>query len=303
MNFKRVIRVLACLLVCVGILASFAGQTKALNAAGSIFDTNLIPQGPDAPMEEEAVIKTGCVASYVHRSASFGSMEIGCFKDGTKLTVLGTKGSFYKVDCFDMQGYIAKSQVRVTENGEYFVQCAEDSEETTYLPGYTMQQTLTLRHSVLEEAKKYIGVRYSSGGSTPRGFDCSGYTQYVFAQIGVSILRHETDQMANSIIIPKEEMQCGDLVIFSYTGENGGFASHIGIYVGNNQVIHASGSKGVTISDLDSPYYAKHYECSRRILLAQEAPAMSIPVTGIIQNTGASFWRESNDSESPFLTN
>lgn len=303
MIFKRVIRLLTCLLACVCVLSIFAEPGNALNAAGSIFDANVVPQGPNVPVEEEPLLKTGCKASFVYRSASFGSQEIGCFKDGTKLTVLGTKGSFYKIDCFDMVGYIAKKQVQVTENGEYFVQCAEDSEDTTYLPGYTMQQTLNLRHAVLEEAKKYIGIRYSSGGTTPRGFDCSGYTQYVFAQIGVGILRHERDQMANSIIIPKEEMQCGDLVIFSNTGDNGGFASHIGIYVGNNQVIHASSSKGITISDLDSYYYAKHYQCSRRILLAQEAPAISIPVTGIIQNAGNSYWRGDAESESPFLTN
>ena len=303
MILKRVIRIMACLLVCVGVLSCMTAPTEALNATGSIFDTNLIPSVPESSVNGEAVLQTGCVASKVYRSASFNSQEIGCFKEGTKLTVLGTKGSFYKVDCFDMVGYIPKAQVRVTENEEYFVQCAEDSEDTVYLPGYTMQQTLTLRHAVLEEAKKYIGIRYSSGGTTPRGFDCSGYTQYVFAQVGVSILRHERAQMEHSIIIPKEEMQCGDLVIFSNTGDNGGFASHIGIYVGNNQVIHASSSKGITISDLDSYYYAKHYQCSRRILLAQEAPAVSIPVSGIIQNAGNSFWRDGNESDSPFLTN
>ena len=303
MIFKRFIRALACLLVCVSVLSAMTAPTEALNATGSIFDTNLIPTVPEAPVEGDAVLKTGCMASKVYRSASFSSQQIGCFKEGTKLNIQGTKGSFYKVDCFDMVGYIPKTQVRVTENGEYFVQCAEDSEDTTYLPGYTMQQTLTLRHAVLDEAKKYIGVRYSSGGTTPRGFDCSGYTQYVFAQIGINILRHERAQMENSIIIPKEEMQCGDLVIFSNTGDNGGFASHVGIYIGNNQVIHASSSKGITISDLDSYYYAKHYQCSRRILLAQEAPAVSIPVSGIIQNVGNSFWRDGNESDSPFLTN
>ena len=303
MILKRVIRIMACLLVCVGVLSCMTAPTEALNATGSIFDTNLIPSVPESSVDGEAALKTGYVASKVYRSASFNSQEIGCFKEGTKLTVLGTKGSFYKVDCFDMVGYIPKAQVRVTENEEHFVQCAEDSEDTVYLPGYTMQQTLTLRHAVLEEAKKYIGIRYSSGGTTPKGFDCSGYTQYVFAQVGVSILRHERAQMEHSIIIPKEEMQCGDLVIFSNTGDNGGFASHIGIYVGNNQVIHASSSKGITISDLDSYYYAKHYQCSRRILLAQEAPAVSIPVSGIIQNAGNSFWRDGNESDSPFLTN
>ena len=292
MKNKQLFRYVAYLLACVTVLSVFV-QPAMAKSADDIANTGLI----------QVKIENSYTVSKVHRSSYYSSTEIGCFKNGTLLTVLDETREFYKVDCFDMVGYIAKSQVSVNENGEYYVNCVKGSDETKYLPYYNMQTALALRRDVLDVAKKYLGVPYVSGGTGRWGFDCSGYTQYVFAQVGVSILRHERAQMEHSIIIPKEEMQCGDLVIFSNTGDNGGFASHIGIYVGNNQVIHASSSKGITISDLDSYYYAKHYQCSRRILLAQEAPAVSIPVSGIIQNAGNSFWRDGNESDSPFLTN
>ena len=290
MNFKRFGRYIACLLVCAVALSVMTGPVSALTAAGSLFNTDLIPTGPGSSIENTEPAPDGLRASKVHRSARYSSTEIGCFKDGTKLNVLGSSGNFYKVDCYDMNGYIAKSQVSVNEAGEYYVNCIVDSSETKYLKTY-------LRSALLNVAKKYIGVPYVSGGTRPSGFDCSGYTQYVFDKVGISIDRTVINQLNDGIIVAKEDLQCGDLVIFSYTGSNGGFASHIGMYVGNNQVIHASSSRGITISDLNSSYYVNHYQCARRIVLEEEAPSVSIPVTGIIQSSGSSFWRDNSDSE------
>ena len=297
MNFKRFGRYIACLLVCAVALSVMTGPVSALTAAGSLFNTDLIPTGPGSSIENTEPAPDGLRASKVHRSARYSSTEIGCFKDGTKLNVLGSSGNFYKVDCYDMNGYIAKSQVSVTEAGEDSVNCIADSSETTYRKTYSMQQALDLRSALLNVAKKYIGVPYVSGGTRPSGFDCSGYTQYVFDKVGISIDRTVINQLNDGIIVAKEDLQCGDLVIFSYTGSNGGFASHIGMYVGNNQVIHASSSRGITISDLNSSYYVNHYQCARRIVLEEEAPSVSIPVTGIIQSSGSSFWRDNSDSE------
>ena len=159
-----------------------------------------------------------------------------------------------------------------------------------------MQTALNLRHNLLETAKEYIGVPYVSGGTSRWGFDCSGYTQYVFNQLDIALDRTVLTQLSDGIIVAKEDLQCGDLVIFSYTGDNGGFASHIGIYVGNDQVIHASSSRGVTISDLNSQYYAYHYQCARRIILEEEAFQLSIPATGVMQNASGSYWRSDSAS-------
>lgn len=286
MKSKRFFKILAALLVCVMTMSVFAQPVMA-KPADEILNTGSL----------QAKDTSNCyTASEVHRSPYYDSTVIGCFKNGTLLTVIEETIYFYKVDCYDMNGYIAKSQVSVNEDGEYYVNCQKDSAETKYLPYYSMQTALNLRHDILEVSKEYIGVPYVSGGTSRWGFDCSGYTQYVFNQLDIALERTVLNQLSDGIIVAKEDLQCGDLVIFSYTGDNGGFASHIGIYVGNDQVIHASSSRGVTISDLNSQYYTYHYQCARRIILEEEAFRLSIPATGVMQNASGSYWRSDSAS-------
>ncbi len=292
MKSKRLIKIVASLLVCVLMLSALAPSVVA-KPVNDILNTD--------SLLSKVEIENSYTVSKVHRSPYYDSTVIGCFKNGTLLTVLEETWAFYKVDCYDMVGYIAKSQVAVNENGEYYVNCDKGSQETKQLPFYGMQAALDLRNDLLKAAKNYIGVPYVSGGTSRWGFDCSGYVQYVFNEVGVRIDRTVLTQMEEGIIVAKEDLQCGDFVIFSYTGENGGFASHIGIYVGNDQVIHASSSRGVTISDLNSQYYTYHYQCARRVILEEEAFQLSIPVTGVMQNAASSYWREDTASDSIFV--
>ncbi len=292
MKSKRLLKSVAYLLISVLMLSVFAPSVAA-KPVNDILNTDSLLTNVE--------IENSYTASKIHRSPYYDSTVIGCFKNGTLLTVLEETWAFYKVDCYDMVGYIAKSQVAVNENGEYYVNCDKSSQETKYLPFYSMQAALELRNDLLKAAKNYIGVPYVSGGTSRWGFDCSGYTQYVFNELGLTIDRTVLTQMDEGIIVAKEDLQCGDFVIFSYTGDNGGFASHIGIYVGNDQVIHASSSRGVTISDLNSQYYAYHYQCARRVILEEEAFQLSIPVTGVMQNAASSYWREDTTSDSIFV--
>lgn len=108
--------------------------------------------------------------------------------------------------------------------------------------------------SLVAESKKYIGSPYVWGGTSPSGFDCSGYLNFVFAKVGVSLPRtvasiwRETTTVANP--------RAGDIVFFeTYTSG----PSHAGIYLGNNKFIHAGSSTGVTISDLTSSYWKNRY--------------------------------------------
>ena len=117
---------------------------------------------------------------------------------------------------------------------------------------------------VAEYAKKYVGYRYVRGGNTPSGFDCCGFTQYVFKQFGYSIYRVQSDQAKNGVAVNKADLQPGDLICFS-NSRGGTYIGHVGIYIGNGKFVHAANSRrGVIISNVDGDGF--YYVCARRIL-------------------------------------
>lgn len=111
-------------------------------------------------------------------------------------------------------------------------------------------------------AYKYIGVPYVYGGTTASGLDCSGFTQLVYKELGISIPRTTGDQYNKGTSVSKSNLQVGDLVFFNTTGK---VASHVGIYVGNNKFTHAGTSTGVTTSSLSESYWANRYTGAKRI--------------------------------------
>lgn len=114
---------------------------------------------------------------------------------------------------------------------------------------------------LVQEALRYQGVPYYFGGTTPNGFDCSGFTRYVYAQVGVTLPRMADSQYYD---LPEvSELQVGDLVFFE-TYEPG--PSHVGIYIGNRQFVNASSSRGVVVDSLDSGYWSARYIGARRAL-------------------------------------
>ncbi len=114
--------------------------------------------------------------------------------------------------------------------------------------------------AVIDEAKKYIGVPYQWGGSTPSGFDCSGLVNYVFGKVGISVPRTTATLWAGEKTVSAPNP--GDLVFFDINQT--GTPSHVGIYLGNNQFIHA-GSSGVTISDMTLSYWKTRYFGARTV--------------------------------------
>lgn len=117
--------------------------------------------------------------------------------------------------------------------------------------------------SLINTARNYLGTPYLLGGTTPAAFDCSGYTQYVFKKEGISLPRVTSQQITVGKPVAKKDLAVGDLVFFNTTGRG---VSHVGIYTGSNNFIHASVSKGVMVSSLDDPYYWKNkYIGARRV--------------------------------------
>lgn len=230
--------------------------------------------------------KQQSLTTLVRWSAYTSASVIGQMEDGTEVTVLGESRDFYKVDCYDMTGYVAKSQIVHKEDGKYYVNCVEGSSETGVV-GYTDHaQALSMRHGLFELAKKQLGSRYVYGASRPGAFDCSGLTSYLYAQYGIAIHRTASGQLQDGIIVAKEGLQVGDLIFFRERGEYT-LSSHVGIYVGNNQIIHA-GNKGVAFADLDFDYFAEYYQCARRIVNTNSASVETAdPITSPVATPAA----------------
>jgi N-acetylmuramoyl-L-alanine amidase len=106
------------------------------------------------------------------------------------------------------------------------------------------------------------------GGSSPSGFDCSGYVQYVFKQFGINLERVAADQAGQGTKVSKANLKPGDVVFFDTNGKNN-YINHVGIYIGNGNFIHASSGSSkrkVVISDLSEGFYADAYMTARRFL-------------------------------------
>lgn len=118
-------------------------------------------------------------------------------------------------------------------------------------------------------ARSFVGkAPYVYGGAGPSGFDCSGFTMYIYGQFGIRLPHGATDQMRYGAAVDRSQLQPGDLIFFHDDYYSSSTASHCGIYVGNDQFVHAStyGSGGVLLTALNgNPYYSAHYIAARRM--------------------------------------
>ncbi len=164
-------------------------------------------------------------------------------------TVNGFEDGWYKITANGVDGYI---------RSDYLTMCGSSAASATGSLGSTA-------NDVVSFAKQYLGTRYAYGGSSPSGFDCSGFTMYVYKHFGYSLPHTATGQWQSGYgtrIYNISELQPGDLVFFcDPSRSNGKACSHAGIYVGNGQHIHSSSSRsgGVIISDLTSGYYNTYF--------------------------------------------
>jgi cell wall-associated NlpC family hydrolase len=125
-------------------------------------------------------------------------------------------------------------------------------------------QSASIAQAIVSIAMKYNGARYRFGGSSPSGFDCSGFVYYVVGKAGKRIARTIPGQIGAGTKVSSKELQPGDLVFFSNTYKRG--LSHAGIYVGNGKFIHAQNEgTGVLVSSLWSAYWASHYTTAIRL--------------------------------------
>ena len=125
--------------------------------------------------------------------------------------------------------------------------------------------------ALVATALSFRGTPYRSGGSDPTGFDCSGFTQWVFAQYGIGLPRQVEEQFRVGEKIKQDELKPGDLVFFQ-TESRG--ASHVGIFVADDQFVHAPSSRGVVrVEYVNSTYWGRRFVGARRVSIDHEQQA------------------------------
>lgn len=168
---------------------------------------------------------------------------------------------------YDKVGIVRSGQIlqATAENGWYKVDNGYVSAEYVKEVDASAASQAGKGQEIANYALQFVGYPYVYGGSSPKGFDCSGLTSYVYSQFGYSINRTASNQLNNGYAVEKSNLQPGDLVFFRQNGSTKP-ASHVGVYIGNNQYVHASTpGVGVIISDLNDPYISSGYVGARRI--------------------------------------
>lgn len=217
----------------------------------------------------------------MRETANNNAKLVNQLKVNTKVTVLETEGTWSKIKVNGKTGYVASKylsdkKVDVTSRSEEISRGKENTQtENTSSKNESTQKTESSTqgtsssasgNNIVAYAKKYMGYKYVSGGSSPStGFDCSGFTSYVYKQCGISISRSSSAQASNGTAVSKSNLQPGDLVIFNNRANTS--IGHVGIYIGGNTFIHAGNSgTGVITTSLSDSYYSARYVTGRRII-------------------------------------
>lgn len=168
--------------------------------------------------------------------------KVGSLRAGKVVEILDETDGWYQIE----SGYISAEYVTIVDAAE-----AAKSDKGQEIADYALT---------------FVGYPYVYGGSSPSGFDCSGFTSYIYKQFGYSINRTASNQLDNGVAVSMSELQPGDLVMFK-KGSSGSRASHVGIYIGGGQFVHASTSSvGVIVSNLSDAYYTTGFVGGRRIV-------------------------------------
>ncbi len=182
--------------------------------------------------------------------------------NGTIMKVIGINNGWYKVVHNDITGYIRSDFVSIIED-----EVTNPTSKVSASISQISSEETSLRQQVVDFALQYVGYSYVYGAESPsEGFDCSGLVYYVFHHYGYDVARRASIQYANDgVNVSKSELLPGDLVFFS---SNGGYSvTHVGIYIGDGQFMHAScPSVGLVISDLNSDYYTRVWYGAKNVL-------------------------------------
>ncbi len=201
------------------------------------------------------LVNTDGSALNVRSGPSTDSEKVVALYNGTVVTITGVDNGWFKIVTQNgTEGYVSS---------EYMVTCRDSA-------GSRGDDAVTSANSGLGQqavdfAMQYLGCPYVYGGNGPSCFDCSGFTSYIYRHFGYTLNRTASGQLSNGQSVSKSELRPGDLVFFRYNTSKA--ASHVGIYIGGGQFIHAStNTYTVRIDNLTYGHYCNVYVGGRRIM-------------------------------------
>ena len=193
----------------------------------------------------------------VRSGAGTSYSKLGKLEYKEKVTVLSTSNGWSKINYNGKTGYVDSSYLQSTVPGSNGNNANNNNNTVS-----------TKANEVIAYAKTLLGKPYVWGAQGPNSFDCSGFTYYVFKnKAGIVLPRTSSAQSKYGTYVSKSNLKAGDLVFFDTNGANNGNVSHVGMYIGNGQMIHASyGQKKIVIANFNDSYYQKAYVNARRVL-------------------------------------
>ena len=194
-----------------------------------------------------------CTSLNVRSGPGTSYSIIKSISTNTKVEVISTNNGWSKIKEGSTTGYVSAKYLSDSQTS------SSTSSNTT--------STSTSASKLVSYAKSLLGKPYVWGAQGPSRFDCSGFTYYVFKKCAnITLPRTSVDQSTYGITVSKSNLKVGDLIFFDTDGANDGNVSHVGIYIGSNQFIHSSSTKGkVVISDFTN-YYNNAFVRAKRVL-------------------------------------
>lgn len=237
------------------------------------------PETQEQPEAQEPQTKTMYVNSQTVNVRSAASQEASVVTQlsiNTQVTVISEQNGWAEVTYNGGNGYIASNllsetisqtsrgsstpRTGITDTIDKQTDNSSTNNNQELNDSSSNVSTSSKGTDVLAYAMQFVGYPYVYGGSSTSGFDCSGFTQYVYKHFGVTLNRTAAAQSSNGTAVSRSNLQPGDLVMF------GSPINHVGIYAGGGRIVHAANpSRGVTTDTINSGYYNTNYVCARRI--------------------------------------
>ena len=199
----------------------------------------------------------------IRSGASTSSSIVTKAYKGNTVEILESSNGWHKVKLSN--GKIGWASTQYISTSGDNTNSGNTSQESTQSPSNNQSNTSSKVQAIVNTAKAQIGKKKAWGAEGPNAFDCSGLTYYIYKQNGITIPRTSREQSNFGTTVSKSNLQPGDLLFFSTDGSGG--VSHVGIYVGNGQMVHVSSSKNSVIStSINTSYWQKAYIRAKRVL-------------------------------------